>query len=579
MASIVLLASLACALVAAILIGEVMLHQQMRFDIARIQETYKLATSDRLLSKSTMLIGGTPTVSKNELSTISAICHTGSVGMALVPSYATTDPRANRPIFDSEPSSPPTANNPVKFGIGLQNSQQVSSVISSPQTDSICGPNISNSTIVYIEPLPGSNHSVDLLLTGNSPSWITFIKAVGLGTIVLFVAVLAIAAIALRFVLKQLRAATLGYSPVQLAAILEEQEALLQGISEGVAGCDPEGNIRFFNSEAKRILNLPKQSIGRPLRVLVRGARLRQVISGEISGRDLPVIVRDSVVIVNHIKVRQGEVDLGYVITMRDQTEWEGLLKELDSLVGMTNALRAQAHEFSNKLHTIVGLIEIGQSGEAVAFATEIAMTHTSVSTRLHDSIGDSMISAMLLAKSASASERAVDLIIEEESSINGQIISPSEILSVLGNLIDNAIDAASSKVIQLGWKTSERGWVKVLIRDSKEDLVIEVSDSGPGIADDILPNIFTDGFSTKESRYGARRGLGLALVKQVITHSGGTVTVTNSPGAHFSIRIPGAILYRNTEDHQSYPYTVNSEQLESSVGRRASHGVFQNDA
>lgn len=556
-ATTVLLASLICALIAAVLIGAVMLAQQKRFETQRIDETYSVATTDLNLGNLASLKNGIPVIDNNAISTITTLCRATGVGITLIPSYATTNPFTNATNFNSDELGQQTGQ---QFVVGRQSPSSIARLAQSAQTTKICGKPISFAQVAYLEPLPGVSHSsVDLLLVGKSPSWITIVRDAGLGTILLLIAVLVVGGIALRFVLKQLRAATLGYSPVQLAAILEEQEAMLQGISEGVAGCDSTGKIRFFNSEAKRILRLPNQSIGRPLSVLVRGSRLRQVVTGEISGRDLPVVVGDSVVMINHIKVNRGDEDLGFVVTLRDQTEWEGLLKELDSLVGMTNALRAQAHEFSNKLHTIIGLIEIGQAEEAVAFATEISSAHSSISERLRDSIGDPMIAAMLLAKSASASEKAVDLIVEENSRVRGRIISPAEILSVLGNLIDNAIDAASINVVQVGWKTTQRGWVKVLINDIEGDLSIEVTDSGKGISNDILPDIFTDGFSTKTSRYGARRGLGLALVKQVIIHSGGTIEVTNDPGAHFSILIPGAVMYQDSQEVQATPEEIGT--------------------
>ncbi len=546
-AATVLLASIVCALIAAILIGAVMLEQQKKFETQRINEAYSVATSDLDLGNLVSLDNGLPTINQNSVPMVRTLCHATGIGLVLIPSYVTANPFAAKTNFAQDS---PVFQSGTRYNIGRQSASAISSLSQSSQTKPICGQSLSAAQVAYLEPLPGRSHSnVDLLLIGRSPSWFTIIRDAGLGTIAMLLGVLAVGSFSLRLVLKQLRAATLGYSTVQLAAILEEQEAMLQGISEGVAGCDSSGRIRFFNSEAQRILKLPKQSVGRPLSVLVRGARLRQVVTGEISGRDLPVVVGDSVVIVNHIKVNQGEQDLGFVVTMRDQTEWEGLLKELDSLVGMTSALRAQAHEFSNKLHTIIGLIEIGQPEEAVAFATEISLSHASISERLRISIGDPMITAMLIAKSASASEKAVDLIVDEPSSIGGRLISPSEILSVMGNLIDNAIDAASSGVVQVGWQTTQRGWVKVLVNDVDGDLFIDVRDSGPGIANEVLPDIFTDGFSTKSSRYGARRGLGLALVKQVISHAGGKISIKNDPGAHFEIVIPGAVMYPDSEN------------------------------
>lgn len=541
-------ASVGCAVIGATLLGALTLHQQKKFEIQRIKEAYSVATSDLGLGNMVSLVESVPALDPTAISEVRGICHATGVGLALLPSYASDTPSAATPNFSADAPSQSLPETSTRFAIGRQDSAAVSRLASQPHsTVHLCGTRVSGAGMEFIEPLNGAGQSsVDLVLVTGGTSWLALISKAGIGSIALFAGVLVVAAIAARFAVRQLRAATLGYSPVQLAAIVEEQEAMLQGISEGVVGCDPGGRVRFFNSEAKRILNLPNHSVGRPIRVLIRGSRLRQVVSGETGGKDLPVVVGDSVVIVNNIQVSRGGQDLGYVVTLRDQTEWESLLKELDSLVGMTNALRAQAHEFSNKLHTIIGLIELGEPAEAIAVATEISLAQASATERMRESIGDPMISAMLLAKTAAASERAVDLRIDEASRVRGKITAPAEILSVIGNLIDNAIDAASSEMFQIGWKTADRGWVSILVLDENGCLHIEVSDSGPGIANDILPDIFTDGFSTKESRYGARRGLGLALVNQIVARSNGSVGVTNNPGAHFRITIPFAVSYED---------------------------------
>ncbi len=356
-------------------------------------------------------------------------------------------------------------------------------------------------------------------------------------------AVFILLALGLGRLLLQTRKETFGLSTAELRSLLQEQEALLKGISEGVIGCDHDGRVRFFNSEARRLLGLPENSIDRPLRHVVRGKRLRQVLVGEIPGRDLPVVVGRSILSISRLGIEREGMNLGHVITIQDRTEWEGLMRELDGMVGMTEALRAQAHEFSNKIHTIVGLIELGEVEEAISFAINVSSRRGNVHERV-ESISDQMLKALILAKGAVASEKGVELLLSEESALLGSLRNPLDILTVIGNLIDNALDAVleAFKADSPAACHPAPMWIELTLRSSNEDLYIEVTDSGGGIDAEILPSIFTDGFSTKVSAGGYRRGLGLALISQIVAKYNGVIKVSNRPGASFSIELPGVI-------------------------------------
>ncbi len=478
---------------------------------------------------------------------LASICRIFSVGMATIPDFEIDKAGSTlgelRTIPTSVFSSPIVGEG---YQFGDQTSLQVQSLIHNRTLSNLCpngfaAPKPIN--VAYISPigLGGTRGTVDLVVVGSQETYFGALVDSNAAFLLSILTLVLAASIGIFLALRQIRQAMLGLTPSQLSAVIEEQQALLQGISEGVIGCDGNGRIRFYNDEAQRILNLPRSSQGRPIGVLVRGSRLRGVLTGQIEGRDLPVVVGESVLIINRIVVSREGDDLGYVITLRDQTEWEGLLKELDSLVGMTETLRAQAHEFRNKLHIIIGLIEIGRPEEAVAFATDVSVAQDRVSAKL-SGIGDPMVEALLRAKMAAAAERSVDLIVDDDSKLDEKLNSPAEILSVLGNLIDNGIDAASNGILQLGWETGDRGWVVVKLRNEGSELQLEVSDSGSGIPAEIREDIFTDGFSTKVSRHGARRGLGLAIVHQVVTRAAGTIGFTNQPGASFQITIPSAV-------------------------------------
>ncbi len=485
-----------------------------------------------------------PQLGSNTVDSLGLLCRDLHLNLGYLPDFEVSrilPPTAGSISLGGTDSS---AAQSAKYSFGYQSGTPVNQLATDPNVSSICQGSKSQDNIAFIGKLEslGKLPGYDLVVSTSSESLYQILAGSGWKLWVAILATLALTGVGMLIAGRQLREATLGMSPTQLASVIEEQQALLEGIYEGVIGLDSEGRIRFFNNEAQRLLNLPKHSTGRPLSVLVRGSRLKAVLTQQITGSDLPIVVGDSVLIINNIEVKQEGRSLGYVITIRDQTEQEGLLKELDSLVGMTETLRAQAHEFSNKLHTIIGLIEIGEAHEAVAFARDVSLIQDTISSRLADQVKDPMVTALIFAKGAAAAERSVKLIVDETTHLDAKIVNPAEILSVLGNLIDNAIDAAALPALQVGWNSSDPGWVRVKLTNLEQDLVIEVEDSGPGIPAELREDVFVDGFSTKQSRHGARRGLGLALIKQVVSKSSGSIEVSNTPGAYFRIVMPFSV-------------------------------------
>lgn len=224
---------------------------------------------------------------------------------------------------------------------------------------------------------------------------------------------------------------------------------------------------------------------------------------------------------------------IGHVATFRDRTELESLLRELDNARSVSEALRAQAHDFSNRLHTIAGLIELGRQEEAIQLTTESSGVSQELTESLLERVGDPVLGALLLGKSSVATERGIQFRLTPDSRLDGDAGHPRDLITVVGNLIDNALDAAA---------TSSNGrprWVEVSIRKADGDVLIQVHDSGPGISDGDLGRIFSEGYTTKIAPPGSRRGLGLALVQQVAARRGGEVTVINKGGALFTVRLP----------------------------------------
>ena len=334
---------------------------------------------------------------------------------------------------------------------------------------------------------------------------------------------------------RRLKRQTFGLELDEIAGLYQEREAMLHGIREGVLGLDTRNRVLLANDEAKSMLRLPPDYLGRPLADLLPPGRLTDVIIGRQEGPDQLVVAEHRVVVANRMPIQaQHGGHLGWVVTFQDRTEPEGLMRELDAVLGLTEALRAQSHEFSNRLHTLVGLVELGRYDEAIAFVTDVSTTRNELADHLLRTLVDPMVVALLLAKTSVALERGVELSVTSDQGFEGDLVDVGDLLTVLGNLVDNAVDAAGL--------AGEKRWVKVEFSATGSDLLIRVSDSGPGILDSDREDIFRDGWSTKDSTSGARRGLGLALVRQVVERRGGFIEVGNREGAVFSVLLPGCM-------------------------------------
>ncbi len=332
---------------------------------------------------------------------------------------------------------------------------------------------------------------------------------------------------------QRLKRQTFGLEPGEIATLLETREASLHGIREGTVATDVEGRITLINDEACRLLRISSEAVGQRLTDVLPPGRVRDVLIGEATGVDEVVLAADRVLVVSRMPVVVRDRTIGYVATFRDRTEMEGLLRELDNARSVTEALRAQAHDFSNRLHTIAGLIELGRHDEAIQMATESSSVSQELSESLLERVGDPVLGALLLGKSAVAAERGVQFRLSPDSRLDGDAGHPRDLITVVGNLIDNALDAAAIP------SNGGQRWVEVSIHKEDGDVIIQVHDSGPGIREADLSKIFSEGYTTKLAGPGSRRGLGLALVQQVVARRGGEVKVVNQNGARFTVRLP----------------------------------------
>ncbi|HJE59390.1 MAG TPA: sensor histidine kinase [Nocardiopsis listeri] len=340
---------------------------------------------------------------------------------------------------------------------------------------------------------------------------------------------------------RRLRAKTHGLEPADITALFESREALLHAVREGVLAVDTNDRVVLVNPPARAMLDLPEGTEGRHLNELDLPERARDIVSGVDPGEDLILLSGDRVLVANRMPVRIRGAEAGAVVTLRDRTEVNRLTGELDGARTVTRGLRAQTHEFANRVHTIAGMLELGDHEEARAYLADLAATHTRTTSGIAEHVRDTALAALTLAKSAQASELGVDLRLSPMTNVPERLRGElrSDALLVLGNLVDNALDAVGPG-----------DWVELLVRmhrsadtDLPHDLLeIRVTDSGHGVSDDVAEEIFRFGFTTKASRDGGSRGLGLALVKQVCESKGGSIEMEApdaEEGAVFTACLP----------------------------------------
>ncbi|WP_314176806.1 sensor histidine kinase [Streptomyces winkii] len=390
---------------------------------------------------------------------------------------------------------------------------------------------------------------------------------------------LAVGVLASVLVSRRLQRQTHDLAFSDISSLLDEREAMLHGIREGVVALDADGRIRLVNDEAQRLLELRPEDTGRPLAQVLGPGRTADVLCGGVTGADLLAVSGGRVLVANRMPTADG----GAVATFRDRTELELLGRELDGSRGLIDALRAQDHEHANRMHLLLGLLQLGQYEEAAAYLSQAVGVHRATSEQIAERVDDPLLAALLVGKATVAAERGVALRLTPDTRLPDRLVDPRELATVLGNLVDNALDAAAGSAdatveIELhtdgdadtggdagspdengtasgdgtaagsgtGQATGAAGPGPAPEACSADDtvVVLRVTDSGPGIPGDQRELVFAEGWSTKDPPAHRQRGLGLALVRRLAERHGGSVRVGEAAcgGAEFTVVLPQAL-------------------------------------
>jgi two-component system CitB family sensor kinase len=325
----------------------------------------------------------------------------------------------------------------------------------------------------------------------------------------------------------------LGLEPDEISKLYTEKMGMLEAIHEGLIAIDNLGQITLINDAAINILKFGNKYdknnlIGHNLDEVIPNTEMIKILKTGNSEFDQEQRIDTTIIVTNRIPIMNEGKIIGAIASFRDKTQVTKLAEELTGVKKLAWSLRAQNHEFMNKLHTISGLIQLEEYDEALAFISEVAKSRNNISDILTNNIKNPYISALLLSKYAKAEECRVKLIIDEASQL-GQLpmaMRTEDIVSIIGNLVENSLDEV---------KNDGTGTVYIKILADDKDLTIQVQDNGSGIAPENWDKIYSQGFSTKKDQ----RGNGMFIVKNIIDEFGGTISLNCDDGVFWNITIP----------------------------------------
>lgn len=323
-----------------------------------------------------------------------------------------------------------------------------------------------------------------------------------------------------------------GLEPREIALLLGERDLVLHSLKNGILAINQEGKITFFNKAAREVFGFKNKDEGKDISEFnyTYTKQIMDVLkAGESIYNEEMKISPGKTLLCSHklLKNHKDEI-IGVVSSFQDLTEVKQMAEELTGIKKITSALRAQNHEFMNKLHTISGLMQLEEYDKAIDYISYISRQRNEILGVLSKRIKSAHISGLLLAKYNKAMEAKIYMEIDPSTSIKEipKSITEDEICSIIGNLIENAMDELVK---------GENGKIIVKLSSDKDGLKICIKDNGPGISKEMRESIFDRGVTTKKGN----RGLGLSIVKEIVDCAGGTIKLIQDNGTIWDIFIP----------------------------------------
>ncbi|MFD2924786.1 sensor histidine kinase [Halobacillus naozhouensis] len=332
---------------------------------------------------------------------------------------------------------------------------------------------------------------------------------------------------------KNIRKDTMGLEPYQIATLYTEKDAIIQSIREDLLSYDETGRVMMINQTARRLLNIKGDFRHLTIERLLPDSHPYQIFETGEAQMDQELLLEDKTIIVNRAPIFHQDQVKGVIASFRDKTEIEEMLNTISEVQRYSEDLRAQTHEFTNKLYVLSSLLQLGEYDEAFDMIQN-ETTNVEVKNRiLFNQIEDSRVQAILLGKIGKASEKKIKFEVDSNSSLQKlpDHINLTHLIVMIGNLVDNAFEAVADR--------DKNPTVTFFGTDLGHDIIFEIHDNGAGIPIENHALLFNRGFTNKKSH--APRGYGLANVKETVNQLGGMVEFHSEPGRGtvFTVYLP----------------------------------------
>lgn len=341
------------------------------------------------------------------------------------------------------------------------------------------------------------------------------------------------------FLAMNIKKSIFGLEPKEIGLLLSEKELIFNSITRSIIVIELDGKILTYNDTARELLNLTEDVVGQPIIKYDKelGNQLAKMIETKECIRDYQLMIRGELhVLVSACFMKDpNQEDVGIVVNLEEMDQARKLAEELTDYKGMVDSLRAQNHEFMNKLHTLSGLIQLEAYGEAIDYIDNLSSISQRLQHLIMDHIKDQKVAGLVLAKYNKITEGKIDFNIHPDSVVSGlpDRITSESLCSIIGNLLDNSYEALLDQ---------ENGYIEMLINSNSDYCEIMVKNNGPMIVSDYKNQIFERHYTTKETgkpSIGNKRGVGLYLIHEIVQSAGGTITWTNDKGVIWNVQIP----------------------------------------
>lgn len=334
------------------------------------------------------------------------------------------------------------------------------------------------------------------------------------------------------FLSRKIKINLIGYEPSQIGQLFTEREEIFNSLEESIIAINQYGKIIFTNKSARTLLNIDKKMDRKSIDAILPEIKLTQTLkTGQISN-NRPAVIHKQDVLYDAVPIMDQDQIIGALAVIRDRTEFKRLAEQLTNVNHFVDALRANNHEFMNKLHIILGLLEIGETNEAIEYIAGLSQREKMIAHTVSERIENRKVAALLLGKISRGNELDINVKLLPNSYLprHSQFLSTDSLVTIIGNLIENAMEAINGEFED----DHEEEVVTVFIHEDEQALIISVDDSGQGMTEKVRQRILTTMYSTK----GENRGTGMALIRQVIENHKGEITIESTVDVGTSIII-----------------------------------------